>query len=259
MAKFIWMSDLHFVAEGLVQGHDPRVRLAQAISLINEHHSDAAFCVVSGDMVDRGTDADYAALASMLSGLTIPYLPLTGNHDSRPDFRRHLALPENTMRDFIQYEVCLAGARVICLDTLKQGSDSGELCAARRAWLRARLSEPDPALIVMHHPPLALGLPMQDQDRLDDGEDVLDLLAASSNVGHLCMGHVHRPISGTAHGMPFTTSGSVLYQAPPPDPPWDWTSFRPAKEAPMLAVVDLDGAEARFQRVQICPYEVGGA
>lgn len=30
-AKIIWMSDLHFTADGDVLGHDPRVRLMRAV------------------------------------------------------------------------------------------------------------------------------------------------------------------------------------------------------------------------------------
>ncbi|MEM8590940.1 MAG: metallophosphoesterase [Pseudomonadota bacterium] len=258
-SKFIWMSDPHFVAEGLVQGHDSRLRLTAAIEWINDHHGNAAFCLISGDMVNRGTDADYAALAEMLEDLTIPYLPLTGNHDNRAPFRRYLKLPETGMGDFIQYDVLFGGAQILCLDTLKEGAGGGELCAARRTWLYERLGRPEPTLVFMHHPPLALGLPMQDRDRLAHGESLIDAMAASGKVSFLGAGHVHRPLSGSIRGIPYATLGSILYQAPPPVPAWDWSTFHPAAEAPRLAVVMVEGDDICLHHEQICPFETGVA
>ena len=62
MSKIIWMSDLHFAADGLVAGVDPRARVRAAVDHINTHYRDAEICVISGDMVNRGTVKDYTAL-----------------------------------------------------------------------------------------------------------------------------------------------------------------------------------------------------
>ena len=81
MLKAIWMSDPHFTHEGNVLGHDPRVRLQAAIGHINQHHSDSTYCIISGDMVNRGTVTDYKTLYSTMSTLSVPILPMVGNHD----------------------------------------------------------------------------------------------------------------------------------------------------------------------------------
>ncbi|MEO0486317.1 MAG: metallophosphoesterase [Pseudomonadota bacterium] len=258
MARFIWLSDLHYLAEGLVQGHDPRVRLQAAISLINAHYSDAGFVVISGDMVETPTAANYAALARELSQLSIPYLPLPGNHDDRALMARHLLLPDTVMDGFVQYEVAFDGARLVCLDTLKPGSDAGELCEARRDWLRNRLAHRvTPTLLFMHHPPMPLGLPMLDPDRLEDGDSLLTLLETSGGIDFIGTGHVHRHIYGTHRGMGFATLGSVLYQAPPPDPPWTWAGFKPSGEPPRMACVTVEGG-VQVSLIDICPYAQGG-
>ncbi|MFK7737537.1 MAG: metallophosphoesterase, partial [Pirellulaceae bacterium] len=83
MTKLIWMSDPHFALEGDVWGHDPRERLKAAIDHINIHHSDAAMCVISGDLVNSGTQADYEGVRTRLDTLAIPYFPMVGNHDKR--------------------------------------------------------------------------------------------------------------------------------------------------------------------------------
>ena len=259
MLKIVWMSDPHYTVDGLVLGHDPRVRLEAAISHINRNHGDADFCVISGDMVNRGTAADYVSIATMLQDLAVPLLPMVGNHDDRTLFRRALALPDRTMEGFIQYAVPAQGGLIVCLDTQKPGADSGEFCATRMEWLKAVLTEAGttPALLFMHHPPMPLGLPMQDTDRLEDGSAFLDLIARFDSISFLCIGHVHRPIAGAVRGIPYATMRSILYQAPAPQPEWDWSSFAPGREAPALGLLTLKDGNVTMQYEQFCDHVLG--
>ncbi len=255
--KLVWMSDLHFVAgKELVIGHDPRQRLEAAIKRINDHHSDADYCVISGDLVNRGTKSDYEELRLLLDQLMIPYLPMAGNHDNRSLLKSVLPIPEG-MREFVQYSVDSDQGLILCLDSQKEGQDCGEFCRERSAWLEQELERASgkPALVFIHHPPVALGLPMQDQDRMEDGEAFLELLNKYSNVAHLFIGHVHRPIAGQMAGISFTTMRSVLYQAPAPVPVWDWGSFRPGQEAPAIGVVTADENSVIVQFEQFADFE----
>jgi 3',5'-cyclic AMP phosphodiesterase CpdA len=254
MIRIVWLSDLHFSVAGPVQGYDPEARLAAALDQVRRHHADAAACVISGDLVDRGTAQDYAALADRLSALPMPVLPLMGNHDDRGLLRAALTVPQPTLPGFVQYRVDLGEVVLLCLDTHVPGADHGALCAARSAWLLAELQRsPDQqALIFMHHPPLSLGLPMQDQDRMIGGDALLSALQSFRDRVHLCIGHVHRPISGTVQGIGFTTMRSVLYQAPPPRPEWIWAEFQPAQEAAAFGVI-----EASRRGVVIQFYQAG--
>lgn len=254
--KIIWLSDLHYVARGGVMGHDPRIRLNAAIDLINAHHGDAVFCVISGDMVNRGTKTDYAAVAAHLAQLDVPVLPMVGNHDRRALFAEHLKTPKG-QDGFVQYAVETPDGLIACLDTLDEGADSGAFCEARLSWLEARLGQGRPTCLFMHHPPMPLGLPMQDTDRLADGERFLDLLDRFGTVRQLFIGHVHRPITGSVRGIPFATMRSVLYQAPPPLPAWNWDSFAPADEAPALGVIILDHGQVTLRYEDICPADHG--
>lgn len=253
MSKVIWMSDPHFVAKGEVLGHDPRARLAAAIAHVNSHHRDAACCVISGDMVNRGTEADYLGLQALLAGLCMPVCPMVGNHDDRALLRAALPVPDSAMGAFVQYERDAGDTRLILLDTQNTGADAGAFCTDRRQWLSAVLArDPDrPAILFLHHPPMALGLPMQDADRMEDGEEFLDLLAEHGNVRFMCIGHVHRPIAGNIRGIPFATMRSLLYQAPAPRPAWDWDSFEPAQETPQMGVLSLSGGDVTVQFEEI--------
>ena len=259
-ARVIWLSDLHFEATGLVQGHDPRVRLEAAIDNINQHYSDADLCLITGDMVDTATAENYREVKRRLDRLAMPWGPMTGNHDGRALFLEHLPLPGEAMPGFPQYVVDLPQARLICLDSLWEGEDAGELCAARLDWLEARLAERNdmPALVFLHHPPMKLGLPMLDPDRLKDGEVLLEMLARYPQVQHICSGHVHRPVSGRVGHISFTGLRAVLYQAPPPVPAWDWDTFKPPEEAPEMGVITVDAGQITLRTEQFCEYATGG-
>ena len=259
MVKLVWMSDPHFVQEGLVLGHDPRIRLQAAVDHINKHHADAHMCVISGDMVNRGTQADYEGVEAKLSGLAVPYFPMMGNHDNRDLFRLLLPLPDNGMETFIQYEVMTPEALVICLDTHKTGSDAGEFCRSRREWLLDRLHNAGdtPVLLFMHHPPMTLGLPMQDTENMENGQPFIELISHLECVKYMFIGHVHRPIAGAVAGIPFATMRSVLYQAPPPRPEWNWDTFQPSREAPNIGIIHLEAGSITLQYDQFCDYQLG--
>jgi len=259
MTKLIWMSDLHFTAEGDVLGHDPRVRLDAAIGHINQHHSDATMCVISGDMVNRGTHADYNGLRARLDKLYVPFCPMVGNHDNRVLFKGALPLPTTCMPEFVQYTIETSQGLIVCLDTQIPGADAGELCQIRLDWLRDTLSaaKTTPVFLFLHHPPMPLGLPMQDTENMKNGQAFLDLISAFECVKHMFIGHVHRPITGTIRDIPFSTMRSVLYQAPPPRPKWTWDTFKPALEAPNIGVIRLENSSVIMHYDQFCPYETG--
>ena len=259
MTKIIWMTDPHFQTTGTIDGLNPRARLATAINHMNAHDGDAALAVISGDLVGDDIAGDYRAIADCLSKARVPVHPMVGNNDDRAGLRAELPLPADVMPDFIQYVLDIDGARLICLDTHKPGSHAGEFCAVRRDWLQQVLAaaHDTPAYIFMHHPPMALGLPAQDSIQLEDGAAFLDLIAQHPNVQHLFIGHVHRPTCGTVRGIPFATLGAVSFQAPAPQPAWDWADFTAAQEAPHYAVLHLNGGDVTLQFTQFCRFEDG--
>ena len=258
-AQIIWLSDPHYAVDGLVQGHNPRKRLDAAIDHINTHYAGADLCIISGDMVETATVADYQGVRARLKQLAMPWHPMTGNHDRRALFLAHMPLPDTVMPGFAQYVIELPTVRLICLDTLWEGQDAGLLCADRLAWLQDQLKIADarPVIVFAHHPPVALGLPMLDMDRLSNGADMLDILARHPNVRQLCCGHVHRPVSGVIGSMGLACLRATLYQAPPPAPAWDWASFKPAAEAPQLGIITIEDDRIILRYEEFCSASYG--
>jgi 3',5'-cyclic AMP phosphodiesterase CpdA len=100
------------------------------------------------------------------------------------------------------------------LDTLDQGKCGGLYCERRCEWLRQRLQQSDgrPVYLFMHHPPFDIGIRGLDAIRLMESESFAELIADYRNIKHLFFGHVHRPVSGSWRGIPFSAIVSTNHQ-----------------------------------------------
>lgn len=215
--KLIQITDLHFVPPGTaLLGVDPRARLTAAIADINANHADAELCLFTGDLADRGAPEAYANLRDCLGALRVPYRLLIGNHDDRDNFRA--AFPEAARDDhgFVQSVVRASAGDLVLLDTNEPGTGAGSFCAARQAWLSARLAEADgrPVYIFMHHPPFDIGIPSLDRIRLIEPQGFAAALDGASGIKHIFFGHVHRPISGSWRGIPYSALRATVHQVP---------------------------------------------
>ena len=213
--KLIQVSDLHLVLPGAhLHGLDPRARLEAAIADINTAQGDAELCLFTGDLVDNGAPEAYAALGEALAGLNLPYRLLIGNHDDRENFGRAFPEAPRDEHGFVQSVVRTAAGDLILLDTHEPGEGGGRFCAERQAWLEARLAEADtrPVYIFMHHPPFDIGIPSLDVIRLAEPAGFARVVAEAGSVKHIFFGHVHRPVSGSWHGVPFSALRSTVHQ-----------------------------------------------
>lgn len=215
--KLIHITDTHFVQPGLkLYGLDPRARLDAAIADINRHHSDAALAVVTGDLAHWGEPEAYASFAEAMSALKIPYSVLVGNHDRRDNCLDALAAAPQDANGFVQGYRDTPYGRLIFLDTLDEASHAGQLCPKRLAWIEATLEStgPDQAIFFfMHHPPFEVGVHDMDRIALAERAAFADVISPyRPQIRHLFFGHVHRPISGSWQGVPFSTLRGTSHQ-----------------------------------------------
>lgn len=213
--KFIQISDIHLVAPGhRVYDLDPAERLRDCVADIMERHSDAAFVIITGDLAHHGEPAAYELLRSLLQPLQMPVHLLIGNHDNRARFQASFPTAPRDENGFIQFSVETPAGRIIGLDTHEPGVHHGRLCPQRLAWLSERLREADgqPTYIFMHHPPFPVGLKRMDAIALRDSEPLAELLRERGNVRHIFFGHLHRPLSGSWHGIPFSNLPGTNHQ-----------------------------------------------
>jgi len=241
--KIIHLTDLHLVTPGQrLYGLDPHARLLAAIDDINASHTDTDFVLITGDLAHHGEAAAYEALKAAVNRLALPYHLLLGNHDDRAAFLR--VFPETAVDDggFVQGSVTTPGGTFIFLDTHEPGTHEGSLCEARLAWLDRTLAnlQGGPAFLALHHPPLPLAIPAMDILALRQGREVAAILKRRGNVRHIFFGHVHRPIHGTWHGIPFSTLRGLNHQVAMH---FDVQSGIPGShEPPAYAIILIDDA-----------------
>ena len=69
-------------------------------------------------------------------------------------------------------------------------------------------------IVFMHHPPHAIGFPGMDRIALRNGDEFYRLIVGYGNVRHVVAGHVHRTVSGSFRGIPFSIFKSPVHQQP---------------------------------------------
>jgi 3',5'-cyclic AMP phosphodiesterase CpdA len=195
------ISDPHIQPEGrLAYGRvDTVAALSACVQRLLALDPQPDVLLITGDMVERGSDAEYALLRGLLAPLTLPCLIIPGNHDDRAAMRRAFSEPAwDYLRqgdEFIQYTVTLGGLRFVALDTLVPGEGRGKLCGRRLQWLDERLSQDStPTIVMLHHPPFAIGIDHMDRVGLEGADALEAIIRRHPHVERLLSGHVHRPI-----------------------------------------------------------------
>ena len=135
-----------------IQDEDSAAALAAAVRCVLDLTPLPDAVLVTGDLAEHGSAAEYERVRELLAPLPMPVHVLPGNHDDRDAMRAHLGGLETAD---------VGGLRLIACDTTQPGRDDGRLDVE---WLAARLAESDaPTIVAMHHPPVAIGIPALDR------------------------------------------------------------------------------------------------
>ncbi len=213
--KIIHLTDSHLVASPQkLFGLDMADRLQSAVDSITKYHSDAEFCVFTGDVTHWGEPEAFEDFRSIMRNLPMPWHPIPGNHDTRDIFKQVLMNTLGDLTEFIQYSVDTPTGRFLLLDTLDEGKASGTLCEGRLNWLEGELekSRSTDVFLFMHHAPMNVGIAAIDRIKLDNAEKLHRLVKRYPNIRHLFFGHLHRACHGSWHGLPFSTVKATAHQ-----------------------------------------------
>ncbi len=218
MQKILFISDPHITTEGdLIIGLDPAECLRGVLEAALAAHGDAQAIVILGDLTHHGWASEYQRLRGVLADVPIPVLPMMGNHDRRDTYLG--VFPDAPQTDgFVQSHWDFGDTRLITLDSLDgppfvDGHHAGRLCEARLAFLENALDTRGGrhAIVCIHHPPFDTGIIGMDMIKLAGGADFLDMLARHGNL-HLICGHIHRTMSGSTRGVPWSMFKSPCHQ-----------------------------------------------
>jgi 3',5'-cyclic AMP phosphodiesterase CpdA len=223
--KFIIMSDLHLVPEGETSiTLDTSTRLEQAVDAVLARHADADFCILAGDLADRGEAAAYERLKTIIARLPIPVHITLGNHDDRPTFLDVFGADHAAETGHVDKVIDAEGYRIILLDSSEPGRVDGVLEEVQIDWLRARLAEAmdRPVVVVLHHNANALHI-HSDTIRMLEPDAFIDALKSHPDIRQVIAGHVHLTSTAMWRGLPFTTLAgghySVDFSVDQPDAP----------------------------------------
>ncbi|RVT43617.1 phosphodiesterase [Sphingobium algorifonticola] len=218
------ITDIHLGFEPDNPAEFNRKRLDQALGCLIGGPNRPDILLATGDLVDRGDVDSYRRLANAFSQCPFPVYPCMGNHDDRASFSAifpHIPVVDG----FVQYVVPLDGLRLIVIDTLEPDRHGGAFCDIRAAWLRARLEEAPatPTIIVMHHPPVEVGIAWMNTHPEEPWvQRFAAAIAGHAQVEALICGHLHRaivaPWKGTTIAICPSTAPQVSLDLSPIDP-----------------------------------------
>ncbi len=212
------ISDCHIVDPGALFADrvDSAAALRAAVATLNELPTRPDLVLMTGDLVNDGTSAQYDHLMELIADLPAPVVPIPGNHDDRSELRmRFPILPTGGADDPIDFVVDGGAVRIVALDTTIPGRHDGSLDDAQLAWLDAQLAiEPDsPTIVAQHHPPVTSGIVwMDDVCGFADGELEAHIIGRHPQVEAVVSGHLHRSLQRRFAGTISVTCPSTASQ-----------------------------------------------
>ena len=198
---------------------DTEAALRRAVAHVAALQPAPDLLLLTGDLTERGTAAEYAVVADALAPLRMPVYAVPGNHDdptvARDALPRCMPVAPDAPNGACCYHLRHGGLHLIALDTVVPRQSHGALEADQLAWLARTLDacQGEPVLIFMHHPPLPTGIERMDACSLLHGaDDMAALVRGHGRVQGVLCGHLHRPVQMQFGGAPLHVAPSVAHQ-----------------------------------------------
>ncbi|ASO21765.1 3',5'-cyclic AMP phosphodiesterase CpdA [Actinoalloteichus hoggarensis] len=212
--------------------------------------------LVTGDVTERGTEAEYARAAELLHA-AVPVLLCPGNHDERSAFRRFLldgragrATCGDTGREQAHAATETVGpinqvhrighSAIVLLDSTIPGSGEGVLTPETLDWLDTTLADlgrTTPVLLALHHPPVDLHHPLPDRYPLRERGALARLLIRHPEIVGVLGGHAHTAAVSTFVDRPVLLAPAVTWTL---RMPWEGDDPADRTAPPALAFHILD-------------------
>jgi Icc protein len=227
---------MHLYAEssGSLLGLNTEASLAAVVADIRAHHLPADAVLATGDLVHDGKPAAYERIFSWLQAFGLPVYCLPGNHDEAT------VLQDTLNHRLVRYveQVNIGNWQVILLDSTIPGSEGAHLGpeALRSLDARLRAAPDNPALVCLHHQPIAMGSRWLDTMAVDNPEEFFAIIDRYPQVRGILWGHVHQELDRMYKGIKMMSSPSTCIQFLPmsddfaidPIPPgYRWLELHP--------------------------------
>jgi Icc protein len=210
--RILQLSDPHLVADpdGLCRGR-PALELFShalrtALDQLAREGEEPDQLLLTGDLCHDETWGGYARLRDRLAADPVlpPVALLPGNHENLVCLRAALGRQGPLAPARVSLGLGEGAWRLLLLDSHCPARVGGRLAASQRAWLERELLQAEQdavwVLLAVHHPPGPIGDALLDRLALEDGADLLALLADRPVARGLVFGHVHQYWQGELPG-----------------------------------------------------------
>lgn len=215
------ITDLHIKAGGKLSYRmvDTAGALHRCIDSLLDAPQRADAVVVTGDLVDFGSEDEYRFLRDILARLPMPVWLMPGNHDHRATLRRvfpdHDYLRMHGDGDApVHYTADAGPLRLVSFDCTVPCKPHGRVLADGAEWLdRTLAAAPDrPTLVMLHHPPFHTGIGHMDVQGLENSDVLEAVIARHPQVERVICGHLHRHIARRFGGTIAMTAPGPAHQ-----------------------------------------------
>ncbi|MFT4126622.1 MAG: metallophosphoesterase [Gordonia sp. (in: high G+C Gram-positive bacteria)] len=199
------ISDLHFNGSRINRG-----RAESTLSYLNARAAGINALLVTGDIADSGTAAQYAEAAQILR-TDIPMLLTGGNHDVRENLRA--ALLDAGQDEPVNSSRVVDDVLFVVADSSIPGSSAGYLTDETVAWMADEISAVGPEMpvfVAFHHPPADVQMPYMDTIRQTGEQRVAAFVERFPNIVGFFCGHVHSGCVTNFAGRPLITAPGVV-------------------------------------------------
>jgi Icc protein len=215
--KLAHISDLHILpagSEATAQGPssiDVATAIADDLMAISDGLD---LVVISGDLTDCADHGSFAAFEKIFARINLPIIVVPGNHDG-PSGMMEYARKSSVFAewDLSSRVVEIGNVRILGLNTSVDGLTEGALDDGALALVdqEVRRETDRRLLVVMHHPPLTLGLAQFDGFcRIEQGNELVEILSSAKQTTLILSGHVHRPYAARKGNIACFVAGSMI-------------------------------------------------
>lgn len=191
--QLLQLTDSHLgetVGERLA-GMDTDESLDMVIDLIADNYQahNIDLILATGDLANHESAPAYTRLREKLDTLNVPSAWLPGNHDS------YALMVETVGHERVPKVVYLDKWVIVLLDTAVPGQVGGRVGARQLERLQQQLAVIDDnanIIVALHHQPIPVGSDWIDEQRVEDGDALFELLSGDERLRAIIWGHVHQ-------------------------------------------------------------------
>lgn len=186
--------------------------LATVVKAVADWRPDAV--MLTGDLSEDGSEASYRRLAEHIAPLNVPVCALPGNHDV-PDL----------MQAYFSHGpyqgACVLPAgdwKLLLINSARPRRIDGSIDPGDLLRVQQYLQGDSPAILALHHQPIAIGAAWIDKYRLDQPDGLLACVADQPQVKAVVWGHVHQAFETQIGSTRFLSAPSSAANSLPASP-----------------------------------------